>query len=327
MRATVACVIAVGCGGAAPDAPTVAHSGPLAATPAGSDDVQIATVNGLPVWRSCVEAQAARHHLSRDAAVRECVDFELLAQAAAAHDASDPDESMKTALVSRFVELNYEDVTPNGLDDYADKIVDRNLWRLHRPEYRASTYVRVVVPYNTGPEVEARGKAVADAIEKELGDHPTGLYPRHLEDAAKKVADAEHLVFEPGANELPKDMRITWEQRQAAHISQIDKTYGKALWEIPEVGQVSPPIRTKWGWDVILFHDQITPREITRDELTTEMLPDIRRGYFAKWVDQIAKSRNIKITTNDDAIAQLDQSPAPVAPTPAPKPPAGATPP
>jgi len=105
-----------------------------------------------------------------------------------------------------------------------------------------------------------------------------------------------------------------------AHLSIVRLSPKEHLAEpgapIPAVGEVSPPIRTKWGWDVILFHDQITPREITRDELVAEMLPDLRRSYFVKWVDQIAKSRGIKIVPNDEVIALLDPSTVSVAPAP-----------
>jgi len=55
-----------------------------ASPPAGPGDAVVATVGGRPVWASCVAAQAARGTRTRRAALGECVDFELLAQAAEA---------------------------------------------------------------------------------------------------------------------------------------------------------------------------------------------------------------------------------------------------
>jgi hypothetical protein len=49
---------------------------------AAADDVVVALAAGRPVYGSCVAAQAERGHLSRDAALRECIDFELMAQEA-----------------------------------------------------------------------------------------------------------------------------------------------------------------------------------------------------------------------------------------------------
>src|SRR5687768_16245068 len=84
------------CGGST--APPPAPSGPPAAfqpTPA-PDDMQVATVNGKPVWGSCVAAQASRG-VSKQMALQQCIDFELLAQAAEARGfATDPDVHVET---------------------------------------------------------------------------------------------------------------------------------------------------------------------------------------------------------------------------------------
>jgi hypothetical protein len=285
----------------------VPAAGPLVSTPVGAGDVQVATVNGKPVWGSCVAAQAARQHLDRDAALRQCIDFELLAQAAAAHDPSDHDGAMKTAVVNRFVELAFEDVyrKPADLGDTLDKVIERNLWRLHRPEYRSSTYVRVVVPFGAGSEVDQHAHTIATSIAAGVGGGG-GLFPIHLEDAAHHVADAEHVTFAPSGNDQPKDLRVIWEERPAAHIQQLNDVYGAALYKLTEVGQVSPPIRTKWGWDLILWTGGITAREMTRDELVDEMFPDIRRAVFEKWVKSLVQAQHVQIQIDDANVARLD---------------------
>ena len=74
-------------------APPPAPSGPPAPTiaPAARGDVQVATVDGRPVWGSCVTAQVARG-ATREEGLRQCVDFELLAEAAEHRDfATDPE--------------------------------------------------------------------------------------------------------------------------------------------------------------------------------------------------------------------------------------------
>ena len=82
---------AVGCGGNA-SAP-VAQQRALADAPAaGSDDFVVARVDGHPIWASCVSAQATRTKGDRTTALRDCIDFELLAWRAAARGLlDDPD--------------------------------------------------------------------------------------------------------------------------------------------------------------------------------------------------------------------------------------------
>src|SRR5262245_24622681 len=98
-------LVLVACGSSKAPAPPT-PTGPPAAwlpTPA-ADDVQVATVNGKPVWGSCVTAQGA-HAASKQDALKQCIDFELMAQAADARGlATDPDVALatRTALVSQL---------------------------------------------------------------------------------------------------------------------------------------------------------------------------------------------------------------------------------
>src|SRR5690349_5838184 len=62
---------------------------PLVASPAGPQDVKVATVNGRPVYASCVQTQAARGASKQDA-LQQCIDFELLAQLSLQY-ATDPE--------------------------------------------------------------------------------------------------------------------------------------------------------------------------------------------------------------------------------------------
>ena len=67
-------MLACGNGAAPPrQVPTpVLHDTPAA----NSADTIVATVDGHPVWASCVQAQAAAHHLAAAAALQECIDFD-----------------------------------------------------------------------------------------------------------------------------------------------------------------------------------------------------------------------------------------------------------
>src|SRR5690348_1474463 len=131
MRALAVLLFVTACGGSSTSKPQAAASGPpaqMTATPATSDDVIVATVNGKPVYGSCVQAQAARG-ATRDVALQECIGFELLAQAAQpfATDAEVIGET-KRALVSQFIAREYEDKynAPADFGAAWDKFVELN---------------------------------------------------------------------------------------------------------------------------------------------------------------------------------------------------------
>src|SRR5688500_8823834 len=129
-------VFAIACGSS--KAPSPVPSGPPASTlaPPAKNDVQIATVNGKPVWGSCVTAQARRAGpgATREQAVQQCIDFELLAQAADARAlATDPEVVLatRTALVSQLVAFEYEDKyqRPEEFGTFWTRALERNKLR------------------------------------------------------------------------------------------------------------------------------------------------------------------------------------------------------
>jgi len=294
MRALVLVTLAA-CGGAS--APT--ENATIAISPvapkAGSDDVVVATVAGRPVWGSCVAAQA-RAKLDRKAALDQCIAFELLAQAAEARGIErDPEvvDAARTAMVSQFVATAFEAVykTPSDLGDQFQKIREKNKWRMHRPEYRGSTFVRVAVPDGSPADVDDKAHALADKIAAALADK-TGLFGVDLVETGQRIA-------------RENNGHVEYSDYPPTDPFRLHKAYGDALYAIPEVGRISPPTRTKWGWDIVLWTGGITKRDITRDELADELFPDIRRSYFNVWVGEIAHDHNIVIKTDEQAIAKL----------------------
>jgi hypothetical protein len=194
MRAVVVLALA-GCASNAP-VPTQAAAGPpavLEAQRGGADDVVVATVAGKPVWGSCVTEQAARG-ATRQAALEQCVDFELLAQAAAARGLyRDPEvvEATRAALVNELVAHDYEDkfTTPAEFGPTWDAIVQRGklIFRYQHEEYRASAYVRLTLPEKVPPEEDAAAHAVADRIAAAAAPE-VGLTGAELVELAQRIA-------------------------------------------------------------------------------------------------------------------------------------------
>jgi hypothetical protein len=87
--------------------------------------------------------------------------------------------------------------------------------------------------------------------------------------------------------------------------------YGTALYTLPAVGRTSAPVRVlisghpnEGGYDVILWTDVVPAKDMTHDELVTAMFTDLRRAYFAKWVDQIAHDLHIRVDIDLSQLAE-----------------------
>jgi hypothetical protein len=264
----------------------------MTATPASAEDVVVATVNGKPVYGSCVVAQAARG-ATKQVALDECISFELLAQQAQAY-ATDSEviHETKRALVSQFIAHEYEDkyTTPKEFGPAWDRFLDVNKLKLEHGEARASAYVRLVLPKNPTPEEDAAAKVIADDVAAKLRDE-RGLTAVHLK------ALGEQIVGTRGKVEVATVPPYL-------NNGGLVKAYADALFAIPEVGRTSGVVRTSWGWDVILLTELIPAEKLSHDEAIAKMLPELKRSYFGIWAKQVAKAVSVKMF--DENIPKLE---------------------
>jgi hypothetical protein len=273
MRAWV--LILAACGGSTQQPPPMPSGppAPMVAGGLGSDDVVVATVNGRPVWGSCVEAQRS---------LDDCIGFELMAQEAEKRGlASDPDVVLgtRTAMVSRLVEKEYEAkyTHPSDFGDVWDRLVEKQRYRWDHPEVRASFYVRVAD--------QATAEKIADAAANQTGWMSPMLY-----DLAKQITgkdDVEH------ADVPPKLAR------------QLEDHYGAALYAIPAIGRTSPATHTQWGWDVILWTDALPETHLTQQQLLAEVLPEVQRSFFSVWVHQLELAMHVHVEEHPEGLQEL----------------------
>lgn len=288
------------CGGSpATDPAPVAPVASIIAPRATAGDVIVADVNGRPVWGSCVTEQSVRGAADRRAALDQCISFELLAQAAEkrglATDASVA-ESTRAAMVSELVAAEFEAryQKPQDLGAAMDAVLAKNAWRMHRPELRASAYVRAKVPPNAAPELDARARQLAERIASELAAE-TGLFPSHLRAVADRLATDTGIEIE--SEEVPV----------ATRNGSYEPPYLEALFAIPEPHRVSKVARTSRGWDVVLWNGGLTAKETSREELAQEAFPDLRRAQFTIWINSLIKSSGVTIEIDQASVAQLEQ--------------------
>ena len=298
MRALlVSWIVLAACGSSKAPPPPTPTGPPAAWLPAAApDDVQVATVNGKPVWGSCVTAQGP-HAKSKQEALEQCIDFELLAQAADARGlATDPEVALatRTALVSQLIAKEYEDKyqKPEDFGPAWDQFVKRNKLKLDHVEYRASAYARINVDKKATPEDDAKAHAIAEEIAVKLAPERGLSAPQFTDIATSVVAGRAPLAHDT----VPPYAR-----------GGLDKPYEDALFSIPEIGQTSPhAVRTKWGWDVILYTDVVPEHHATADEVEHEMLPELKRQYFPIWANQVAQKLGVKVEIEQNNLPALE---------------------
>lgn len=258
----------------------------------------VAKVNGRPVWASCVTAQAARSHLGRDAAVQQCIDFELLAQAAEQRGFAtnrDVITQTKAALVNELIASVYEAgfTKPEQFGSAWELAKSKLSLRWKHVEYRASSYVRVVVDAKATKEQDEQARAVAEKVAAALKPE-RGLLGPQLVALAQPIANPVPLFHQ----DVPLYKRTG-----------LDPPYAEALFAIPEIGRTSGAVRTKEGWDVIAWTGVEPETSPSPDELAAKLLPDVKQLYFNTWVGSIAQQLHVHVELVAANVAKLEALP------------------
>ena len=263
---------------------------------AATGDVQVATVEGRPVWGSCVAAQTARG-ATKQVALDQCIGFELMAIEADKRGlAIDRDVVLatRTALVSELVAREYEAkfTKPEDFGNYWTRTLERNRVLFDHTEARGSVYARIEVPKNAPAAADQQAKQLIDELYAALATE-RGLMGAHVAAIASRVI---------GTRGKLKVVTVGPELRNA----RLEEPYLAALFAVPEVGRVSPPVRTTRGWDVILWETVVPEVHATQDELVKAALPEIKRGYFHSWVNRVAQNLGIKPTLVEQNLPLLE---------------------
>jgi len=238
------------------------------------DRVMVARVDGVPVYGDCVERQAAAHHLDKRAALEECIDFQLLAGEAdrkgyrtnpAVLDAR-KNEMARALIDDQFLAhfSSPEDIPESDLRAAYAQLEDHEYVR--PVERRETQYARIKMSEKTPtwkPKFWAAMTMSWFVYWHFQGQHDLteGTFLRE----AAEVAAPWEIAHEKYPFSFPQHSRI-------------QEVYSRATWEIPEPGMVHAPIRSRWGFDVILLVDILPSVNISFEQA----IPDLRQKIFAR---------------------------------------------
>ncbi len=274
---------------------------------------KVASVNGMAIYDDCVRTQAAAHSLSASAALQECIDFELLAQAAQPHLLDQGvQRAGKQALVREFIRQRYPVKEPKDIP--IDAVT--KLWNIvstrrkyQHPELRRIAFCRIPLPADEpiASEASLRSKIFLESIYNVLKskDHlkKTDLweqcYPVYKDKGIEKL---ELLI----AKTAPRNGYET--------------EFRSAIFDGPQTaGMVLPPLHTKYGWDLILLTQVRKERDTSFAEATPSLQAVLftnpvyegwRSSIFAQWCTPFEKEHTISRYAQNIPSPTLPLSPA-----------------
>ncbi len=278
-----ACLAALACssqsGTSAPPQQSKALLQRVAEDPA--DRLVVAEVNEVPIYADCVQTQASAHALTREDALQECIDFELLAQAADLPkylQEEDVQEKSTRELVRTFLASEYSLQSP---DDMPDSLV-QELWkavsprRYNRPELRDIVFCRIPLP---------KGTSVSSPPSKKASAFLQGLYEDLKDRSDLKKDDLFGACYgNPGKleDEVRPYQKVGIEKLDLSTFtptprSRYQPAFQERIFDGPQkVGMVLRPLFSQYGWDLILL-TQILPK-LETDFASAE--PELRKALF-----------------------------------------------
>lgn len=285
-------------------------------------DAIVATVNDRSIFASCVRIQAEAHNLSREDALQECIDFELLASAA--HEAgtqADPDvqSAAKQELVRTFIEARYSLRGPEDIPaDLVKKLWDQvNVPRYNHPELRAIAFCRVPLTAQQGPKspeykaglafLEGVYEKLRDARDLEKDDLFERCWKPHYENAGVHELKLNTFKLNPKRGYM--------------------QAFRETVFGPQKPGMVVPPVYSQYGIDLMLITNLIPEKTSTFEEVEPELRAALfeipvyessRDAVFETWYAPFAKARTIsthpeRIPVGAPVLADIsvDDAPAP----------------
>jgi peptidyl-prolyl cis-trans isomerase C len=260
----------------------------LTPSPSATDPV-VARVGERPILASDLRHQMSEGQSAQEA-LQALVRQELLAMEAKRRNLARHPEvraAQRKAMVRKLLSqklvsgYNEEDI-PMELVEKAYRINSR---RYNRPELRIVRHILVFARRKSSEVHHRRARAIAEEIRKLATGQE--LSPEQFE-AIVPVIRAKH-----------PDVKIRLERLGTARRGSTVRQFADASFELSDPGQVSPVVRTRYGYHVIYLDEAVpakhTPIDEVEEEIRDRILGDARREAFLSWVDELQKKRTVAI--------------------------------
>jgi hypothetical protein len=270
-----------------------APSGRAARPTLTSGDVVVARVNGQPITAARVAAHAGALGFDRRKSLDDLIAFELLADEAVRRghlDDPEVEETRRRESVRRFLKLEFEGKHgPEVIPEQEVRVqFERNRFHFDHPEL--SAVMSVVFRAARGkatPEEEARAQGLAVELAARLrASHP------------KDAAEARAFVETNYGRE--RTLRI--DQFNTYPGAPADPDWLKEALKLRVAGDISPPVRSAFGWHVIYLAALRPALHVPEAEalaiVRREFHPTWQRSAYERFVEEIA-ARHATVTHRD----------------------------
>jgi hypothetical protein len=275
--------------------PGEAFTGSLSPPPASGAEV-VAIVDGERIYAADVERVMAARGASARAALDELIGQELLAAEARRRGLLDDPEVVDTRRRERVRALLRREFEPSfdGPEDIPAAEVEE-VWRLpsirmyyDHDRYHGVAYVRAELKKDAAPEAVAAAQKTAETF-------------RALAVAARPET---REAFFAVAAKLPPGQKVSAAPTQFYQTSRRGpavEEFARAAMALEDLGDISPPVRTPWGWDVLYLAEIIPERRTPREEALLDIRKNrfeaARRLAYQRWVDGFL--RGVRIERNE----------------------------
>lgn len=261
--------------------------------------IEVAKVNGVPIYDDCVLNQAHGLGLeTEDEALQQCIDFEILAQAARDKGYLSHPSVVRTSRIESvraLIERVYPLTSAAGVPD--EDL--RHLWktrglraRYNHDEVR-SAHLCLIKPGTDAKQLAVSARQLAqDVYDRMRKGTESGIALIAGACNAVKLQDAKQTAAH--------DVTLL---KSAGERKTFAKDFADPLFALAEVGDYSGPHRAPQGWFVILMDNLIPLSAVPFDEAKHDIAVGLmtskdtlwwRMGKFSEWYAQIAESHSIE---------------------------------
>jgi hypothetical protein len=260
---------------------------PLVAEPASPKDDVVATVDGRPIRASDVAAQARARGVDARQALRDLVDAEVLAGAAAARGLDrhrDVVAAAKQEMVRRWLAVEFEPKA--GPDAIPDRLIKRtynkNINLFDHSEWVDVWHILAPTPAGASEAVKAQAKADAE----EIARRAKGLD----EEAFKALAKTPRKAGDPFKLERIMTARDGWTLKEFSYPAHD---------LLKKPGDTTPVVETSYGYHVIYLIKRIPPIHVSLEEaaptLRTKLLDDFQRLELSRRLEELVRAHEVTV--------------------------------
>lgn len=258
-------------------------------------DKIIAKVNGIPLYLSQLEFLVSFKRKEDDSeeyikqGLEAIINLELLYQYAKGKGLKVKDDELREirrkAMVQRFLEDQFEKRL---------KLPEEELRKAYEANKRLFVHSQLRKVIHILVRIPLKKKDDRDYVEKALN------LANEIYEKAKECQNSEEF-YDIGLNYQfnTKEFNVTVERiRYFSKEDQLEDSFLEASFNLKEIGDISPPVKTNYGYHIIFLEDILPPEnknfEEAKEEVRRFHLPYYQKRVFEETLKELIKKYKVE---------------------------------